>query len=78
MGAKGIDVYEVQFNGRRSMRLGVSKKIHPLDIAECLKILEDAFINAALTLLLGKTFEAKTPKGDTIKVYLIETAAGDE
>jgi hypothetical protein len=73
MGTKGIDVYEVQFNGRRSMRLGLTKQIHPLEAVECLKVLEEAFINAALTLLLGQPFEAKTPNGEAIKVYLVET-----
>jgi hypothetical protein len=43
MGTKGIDVYEIQFNGIRSMRLGVTKQIHPLEVVECLKVLEGAF-----------------------------------
>ena len=73
MGTTGIQVYEVEFMGRRSMRLGVTKQIHPLEVVECLRVLEEAFINAALTLLLGQTFEAKTPKGEAVKVYLVGT-----
>jgi len=78
MGTTGIQVYEVEFMGRRSMRLGVTKQIHPLEVVECLEVLEGAFVNAALTLLLGQAFEPKTPKGEAVRVYLAETEGRGE
>jgi hypothetical protein len=52
--------------------------MHPREVVECLKVLEGACIDAALTLLLGQTFEAKTPKGEAVKVYLVETEGRGE
>ena len=60
------------------MRLGVTKQIHPLEVVEYLKVLEGAFVNAALTLLLGQTFEPKTPKGEAVRGYLVETEGRGE
>jgi hypothetical protein len=65
----------VEFNEKHAGQVSVSPMIHPVDVAECLRVLTDGFMRATEAFLFGsKDFAAETANRNVVDVYPLEKA----